>query len=97
MFMSAVQLLPDTIDGAAMFRYFALALAYVLRLFYDCLVHWTGAGPAEFYSYQSVAVTESTSSLRDAFGRCPCRRGLSYVTTGKKGGRLRTCRPLNGG
>ena len=35
-----------------MFRYYALALAYVIRLFYDCLVHWTGAGPAEFYSYQ---------------------------------------------
>jgi steroid 5-alpha reductase family enzyme len=27
------------------FLYFA-----VVRFFYDCLVHWTGAGPAEFYS-----------------------------------------------
>ncbi len=52
---SATQLLPNTTDGAEMFRYFALALLYVLRLFYDCLVHWTGAGPAEFYSYQHRA------------------------------------------
>lgn len=27
-----------------------LMLAYVLRLFYDCLVWWTGAGPAEHFS-----------------------------------------------
>ena len=32
----------------------AFLLSYVLlpRFFYDCLVHWTGAGPAEFYSVQ---------------------------------------------
>ena len=51
--MFAVQLLPNTKQGAEMFGYFVLALVYVLRLFYDCLVHWTGAGPAEFYSYQT--------------------------------------------
>lgn len=27
-----------------------LVLGYVLRLFYDCLVWWTGAGPAEHFS-----------------------------------------------
>ncbi|GAB5370135.1 hypothetical protein AAMO2058_001465800 [Amorphochlora amoebiformis] len=25
-------------------------LVYVVRIFYDCLVHWTGAGPAEHFS-----------------------------------------------
>jgi len=28
-----------------------LMLFYCLRFFYDCLVHWTGAGPAEHSSY----------------------------------------------
>ena len=27
-----------------------LGLCYTLRMFYDCLVHWTGAGPAEHFS-----------------------------------------------
>jgi steroid 5-alpha reductase family enzyme len=27
-----------------------LALFYAVRFFYDCLVHWTGAGPAEHFS-----------------------------------------------
>ena len=51
-FPSLLQLMPDTQEGAEMFRYFALALLYTLRMFYDCLVHWTGAGPAEYFSYQ---------------------------------------------
>lgn len=29
---------------------FGFMLVYVLRLFYDCLVWWTGAGPAEHFS-----------------------------------------------
>jgi len=29
---------------------FAFLYFSVVRFFYDCLVHWTGAGPAEFYS-----------------------------------------------
>lgn len=29
---------------------FGLSLLMTLRFFYDCLVYWTGAGPAEYYS-----------------------------------------------
>jgi steroid 5-alpha reductase family enzyme len=34
----------------------AVMLFYTLRMFYDCLVHWTGAGPAEHYSVQKRVV-----------------------------------------
>lgn len=26
-----------------------IVLFYTLRMFYDCLLHWTGAGPAEHF------------------------------------------------
>lgn len=31
---------------------FLFVLLMIVRLFYDCLLHWTGAAPAEFYSVQ---------------------------------------------
>lgn len=36
--------------GALQAAAWAAVLAGLLRLFYDCLLHWTGAGPAEYYS-----------------------------------------------
>jgi steroid 5-alpha reductase family enzyme len=42
--------MPNVEDG--MLLLYAVALLYALRMFYDCLIHWTGAGPAEYYSYQ---------------------------------------------
>lgn len=32
---------------------FVVILVYVPRFFYDCLLHWTGAGPAEHFSNRS--------------------------------------------
>ena len=66
----ATQLLPDSSDGAALLRCFALAHVYVQRLFYDCLVHWTGAGPAEFYSYQKRGGDEGGYGKYQQTTRC---------------------------
>jgi steroid 5-alpha reductase family enzyme len=39
-------LIPNSTHKALFF----VVLFYTLRMFYDCLVHWTGAGPAEHFS-----------------------------------------------
>ena len=42
-------------QGALVFRFYVVALIMVPRLLYDCLVHWTGAGPAEHFSAKKRA------------------------------------------
>ena len=46
----SLSVIPDGYRLAAL-SYF-LAIVLIPRLLYDCLVHWTGAGPAEHYSVQ---------------------------------------------
>jgi steroid 5-alpha reductase family enzyme len=47
--ISAIPSVLDMCDGYLQFGYF-LILFYTVRMFYDCLIHWTGAGPAEHFS-----------------------------------------------
>ena len=40
---------------------------YVSRIFYDCLVHWTGAGPAESFSAKRPDYKKYQESTRCFF------------------------------
>ena len=42
-------------QGSFVFRIYVVALVMIPRLLYDCLVHWTGAGPAEHFSAKKRA------------------------------------------
>ena len=42
-------------QGSLVFLVYAVALVMIPRMLYDCLVHWTGAGPAEHFSAKKRA------------------------------------------
>jgi len=48
--ISAIPSVQDLCSGSLQQCAYYLMLFYTIRVFYDCLVHWTGAGPAEHFS-----------------------------------------------
>lgn len=48
--LAAIPSLYHSPDSMVCIGCLAAMLVFLLRFFYDCLVHWTGAGPAEHFS-----------------------------------------------
>ena len=65
---SAADLIADPAQGLGAKLGAAVALVYTSRIFYDCLVHWTGAAPAESRSVtRRPAYKEHQASTRVLF------------------------------